>query len=250
MIDYKFESYALIASSIVIAGLLRIYLFFKSFNILVLPYIELEELTTLALDNILFFSIFIILNLIIITCFYKSNSERKKRFRRLKDYGFFKIDKVILIAVVSIILFYLQNYFQNVYFYEFILWIILLLIGVYMNPFIYFEVKQILRKEKVKFNKLTILLIISAINLSFFAGISGISEAHKVKSENYYNDSEFELDDGSKIISNPKKYYIGKTKEFIFFYQPNEEITQIIPVSRIINIEMKKNKPTPTLLHL
>lgn len=240
MIEYKFESYALIGSSIIIAGLLRLYLFFKSFNISILPYIELEELTTFALDNILYFSIFIILNLIIVTFFYTNNSEYKKRIRRLKEHGFFKFNKILLIIIIIPILFFLQSNLEKVFFYEFILWIILLFVGIYINPFIYFESQQTLKKKKLKINKLTLIFIISAINLCFFAGISGVSEAYKVKSLNYYYGSEFKFDDGTKIISNSEKYYIGKTKEFLFFYQPKEELTQIIPMSRIKNIELKK----------
>lgn len=48
------------------------------------------------------------------------------------------------------------------------------------------------------------------------------------------------MKNGTKIISNSKKYYIGKTKSFLFFYQPKEEITQIVPVSNVKNIELKK----------
>lgn len=114
-------------------------------------------------------------------------------------------------------------------------------IGIYLNPFIYFESQQLLTKKNVKINKLTIVFIISALNLCFFAGISGISEAHKVKLTNYYFGSTFELDDGKIIQSNSEKYYIGKSKEFLFFYKPKEELTQIIPVSRIKNIELKNN---------
>jgi len=240
MIDYKLEFYALIGSSILIAGLLRLYLFFKSFNISILPFIELEELTTLALDNILYFSIFIILNLVIVSFFYKNKSEYKKRIKRLKEHGFFKFNKILLLIIVVPILFLLQNNLDKVFFYEFILWVILSFVGIYLNPLIYFEAKNTLKTKQVKVNKLTLVFIISALNLCLFAGASGISEAYKVKSINYYYGSEFKLKDGTKIISNFDEYYIGKSKGFLFFYKPKEEITRIIPVSRIENIELKK----------
>ena len=240
MIEYKFESYALIGSSILIAGLLRLYLFFKSFNISILPYIELQELTTLALDNILYFSIFIILNLIIFSFFYKNNGSNKNRIKRLKQFGFFRFDKILLFIIIVPILFLIQYKIDKIYLYEFVLWIILLFIGIYLNPFVYFESQQLLEKKNIKINKLTIVFVISALNLCFFAGISGISEANKIKLTNYYYGSKFELDNGETILSNSENYYIGKSKEYFFFYQPNEEITQIIPVSRIKNIELKK----------
>lgn len=240
MIEYKFESYALIGSSILIAGLLRLYLFFKSFNISILPYIELQELTTLALDNILYFSIFIVLNAIIFSLFYKSGSTNKKRLKRLKQLGFFRFNKILLFLIIVPILFLIQFNIEKVYFYEFILWIILLFVGIYLNPFVYFESQQLLKKKNVKINKLTIVFLISALNLCFFAGISGISEAYKIKLTNYYYGSKFEFDNGETIFSNSEKYYIGKSKDYFFFYKPNEEITQIIPASRIKNIELKK----------
>lgn len=240
MIEYKFESYALIASSILIAGLLRLYLFFKSFNISILPYIELQELTTLALDNLLYFSIFILFNLIIFSFFYKNSSSNKKRIKRLKQHGFFRLDKIIVFVIIVPILYLIQYNIEKIYSYEFILWIVLLFVGIYLNPFVYFESQQLLQKQNIKINKLTLVFLISAINLCFFAGISGISEANKIKLTNYYYGSKFELDNGEIIHSNSEKYYIGKSKEYIFFYKPIEEITNIVPVSRIRNIELKK----------
>ncbi|MFD0991002.1 hypothetical protein ACFQ1R_12915 [Mariniflexile jejuense] len=240
MIEYKFESYTIIGTSILVAGLLRLYLFYKCFNISILPFIDLDELTTLVLDNILYFSMLFFLNLIIISLFYKNNSNKKTRLKRLRECGFFKLNKILLLIIIIPILYLIQANREKVFFYEFIFWVILLFIGIYFNPLIYFESQKTAKNRGLKINKLTIIFILSAINLCFFAGVSGISEAHKIKSRNYYKGSKFSLDNETEIISDSKKYYIGKTKNYFFFYLPKEEITQIIPVSRIKNIELKK----------
>ena len=240
MIEYKFESYALFGSSVLIAGLLRLYFFFKSFNISILPYIELQELTTLALDNIIFFSIFVILNISIFSFFYKKRNVNKGRFERLKKQGFFHFDKIIIFIIILPILFIIQQNTQKVFLYEFVLWTILLFVGIYLNPFIYFESQQFLEKKNIKINMMTMVFFISALNLCFFSSISGISEAYKIKLTNYYYGSKFELDNQEIILSNSKKYFIGKSKAYLFFYEPEDEITQIVPVSRVRNIELKK----------
>lgn len=241
MIEYKFETYTIVATTVLLAGIIRLYLFYKSFNISILPFIELEELTVLAFDNFLFFIIFLISNIFIASFFYKKQkSEKNRRVDRLKEYGFFKIDKILLLIILVAFLYLIQYQLEKVLFYEFILWVVLLIVGIYINPLIYIESQKILKKKAILINRPTIILILSAVNLFCFAGVSGISEAYKIKTMNYYSGSEFKLSNETSIVSDSQKYYVGKTKGFLFFYQPEEKVTHVIPSSFIEKIEIKK----------
>jgi hypothetical protein len=72
-----------------------------------------------------------------------------------------------------------------------------------------------------------------SLNLILFAAFSGANEAYKVKALNYYKGTEFELDGSEKIISNDTNYYIGMTKQFVFFYDNKKNMTEVIPISKI-----------------
>ncbi len=82
MIENKIEAYSFIATSILLAGLMRLYIYFKSFGISIIPFIKLEEVTLLVQDNVLYFLIFLLLNMFVILLFYNKSSDNKGLLKR------------------------------------------------------------------------------------------------------------------------------------------------------------------------
>ncbi len=239
MINYKFEAYSIAGITILIAGLLRLYIYYKGFNISILPFLEPGEIGTIFFDNLLYFIGFTILNVVVISIFYKGCFDLIAKFKdfgflkRLKAYGLLKFNKLTLFLLLSAIMYWIKIESRNIYLYEYFLWILLLLISIYINPIIIFESKRILIRNSININHLSIVFLAASLNLFLFAGFSGANEAYKVKKLNYYKGTEFDIDDLGKIISNDTKYYIGKTRQFVFFYDSNNEKTEVIPISKV-----------------
>lgn len=177
--------------------------------------------------------------MVVISLFYSgviggiTNDLSPILFKRLSFYKVFDLSKLILMVVLSGIMLWIYFRSTNIYFYEYILWIGLLIIAIYLNPILIFEFKRLLLLNGIEMNTLSVYFIIAATNLFVFAGISGFNEVNKVKNHNYYKGTEFILEDANVIISNEQKYYIGKTKQFLFFYDSNKEETEVIPISNI-----------------
>lgn len=243
MINYKFEAYSLASVTVLIAGLLKLHLYYKNFDVLIIPFLEIDEITTIFLDNLLYFLCFAFLNITVITFFYnlnfkdKINNNKSSFFLKLKKNGFFKWNKIILFGITCIILFFAYLSRDKILLREYFMWTVLVFIAVYFNPFIIFVFKYLFERKKILIAKISIIFLVSSINLIIFAASSGINEAYKVKYNNYYHQSEFDIDDLPTLISNENKYYIGKTKEFVFFYLPKENSSEIIPISRIKRVK-------------
>lgn len=245
MVNYKFEVYSIAGLTILIAGLLRLFIYYKSFNISILPFIEPGEVLTIFFDNLLYFTCFWCLNIVMIWIFYNNADSisilpDKSFLQRLVLSGFLKWNKIILFFAITVLLFIISKTRNSKNFYEFYLLIGLLVVAIYINPLVLFESKHLLLKSNIVINKMTIIFLISAINLFVFASFSALNESYKVKSKQFYLRTEFEVDNNQKIISTIDYYYIGKTKGYVFFYDRAKQETDVVPVSRFTKMKFVK----------
>ncbi len=160
--------------------------------------------------------------------------------KRLEIVGFFKWNKLALFVLLTLVMIIISWKRDSKNFYEVYLWMGLLIVAIYINPLAYFESKYFILNGNLPVNKISIAFLISSINLFIFSSVSGLNESFKVKRKNYYKGSEFELDSKQSIISTMDYYYIGKTKQFAFFYDRKNQKTDVIPVSRITKMKFKK----------
>lgn len=237
--NYKFEAYSIVVITILIAGLLRLYVYYKGFKISILPFLDPSEIGTIFFDNLLYFLGFAFLNVLVISILYSGvlaeiDSLTNVGFlARLTKYGFFKIYKLIVLIALSGLCYWAFKTISDIYFYEYLLWIVLLIVAIYINPLLIFEFKRFIITKSIEINQLSIYFLIAALNLFVFAGFSGLNEVNKVKNHGYYTDTEFHIDGSDPFISDEKKYYIGKTKQFIFLYDSEKKETDVIPISNI-----------------
>ena len=237
--NYKFEAYSIAGITILIAGLLRLYVYYKGFKISILPFLEPGEIGIVFFDNLFYFLGFATLNILVISTLYSqgqveiSSLISTEFLIRLKNYGFFKIHKLIILIALSMIFYLVFKKMSNIFFYEYLLWIGLLIVAIYINPFLIFEFKRLIITKSIEIDQLSIYFLIAALNLFVFAGFSGLNEANKVKNHNYYVGTEFQIDGSDTFISNETKYYIGKTRQFIFLFDSDKEETVVIPISNI-----------------
>lgn len=237
--NYKIEAYSIAAITILMAGLIRLYIYYKGFNISILPFLEPGEITTIFFDNLLYFLGFAVLNVLVISIMYSevlgqfTTMTETDFLARLCNYGIFKISKLITLIVFSSLLYWIYSKTDNIFLYEFLLWIVLLITAIYINPILIFEFKKVLFNKSIEVNQLSIYFLMAAVNLFAFSGLSGLNEANKVKNHGYYEGTEITIDGYNTFTSSDKKYYIGKTKQFIFFYDSEKKETDVIPISSL-----------------
>lgn len=248
MVEYKFEAYSIAGTTIMIAGLLRLYIYYKCFSISILPFLDPGEIITFFFDNLFYFLIFWCLNIIVIWMFYTIKDDKSiitttnSFIKRLGFSGFFKLNKVILFLILSVVLFFISKARDSKSFYELYLWIALLVTAIYINPMVLLGSIHLLLKNNKVVNKMNIILLISAMNLFLFASLSGLNESFKVKNKQFYVGTKFELDNNQEIISTLDYYYIGKTKQFALFYDRVKQETDIIPVSKFTKMKYFKTR--------
>ncbi|SMO91814.1 hypothetical protein SAMN06265379_11520 [Saccharicrinis carchari] len=246
--DYKLEAYSIVGIIILIAGLLRLYLYYKKFNISILSFIAPGEITTIFFDNLLYFFCFTGLNVLIITFFYDGILNQISAYtdlnfwNRLHQIGFFNISKLISVVIFIIILFLIYKWSSKIYFYEYVLWTLLILIAMYLNPLIIIETEILLLINKIELSQLSLFFLIASFNLIAFASFSGLNEAYKVKKKNYYLNVELNIQDIGIIVSSKSKYFIGKTNRFVFIYTSEKEETEVIPIDSIISMKFVNRK--------
>lgn len=237
--NYKLEAYSISGITILLAGLLRLYVYYKGFGILILSFLEPGEIGIIYFDNLLYFLVFVVLNVFVISILYsgvlvKIDSFINNKFlTRLTNYGLFKIWKLIVLIILAGLSFIVYKRTSNIVFYEYLLWIVLFIISIYINPLIIFEFKKFVLSKSLEINQLSIYFLIAALNLFAFAGFSGLNEANKVKNHKYYLGTEFQIEGSDTFISNETKYFIGKTKQYIFLYDSEKKETDVIPISNI-----------------
>lgn len=243
IMNYKFEAYSIVAVIILISGLLRLYIYYKAFNISILPFLEPDEIGTIFFDNLLYFLLFAALNTTIFVLFYSpvqnniGDLEELPFNKRAKKYGLLKPKKIIAFVLLTSLMFFFYWNSDRIQLYEFLLWIMLVVIALYLNPIVILEINRSIKQKGVELNHLSVYFLVAALNLFAFAGLSGYNEANKVKNHEYYSGTEFSIDNGGLFVSDEKNFYIGKTKQFVFFYDKENQETKVVPIGKITTMK-------------
>jgi hypothetical protein len=99
------------------------------------------------------------------------------------------------------------------------------------------KLREIYSKFKTGYVLWVAFLIIFIINIAIIS-ISGVLYAHEVKSRHLYKGSSVSIN-GVDIVSNDTCYFIGKTHEYIFFYNEKTESPVIYPIEKVDKIIYK-----------
>jgi hypothetical protein len=195
-----------------IGGIVKIFVYYKLFGIYIFPFIDIKEVISLFISNLLGFFIVLVYAALIIT-----NS----------------ILEIIYIPAIfcglSFIYWILR---KNVLFYEFLL-INGLLWGIYGIAqwlLTSYAINQGMVESLTNWT-----LFFFMLSLIVYSIVSSLSEFYKVKWKRYYYYVDVFLDDNERI-TNQDRNFIGKTQNFLFIYDFKEKRTEIYSSTKIAKV--------------
>ena len=230
VVENKIELVAIVTALIFLSGISRLYIFYKSFNITILPFVEPGEILIITFDSILYFIITSVYFFLVIFLFYRKNFVEKGKPRRLKSYKLLNIRKIIFLAIGVVLIVVYNNYVRpNPSTLELGFWCCLLVLMLYVVPISFFEISAFLQKKYITISNINLLIIFSAFFLLIFSISLSLNEVYKVKVSGFYEGSCIILKDGTRITSTSTFTFIGMTKNYLFFYDKVSGQTQIRP---------------------
>ena len=247
----SWKDIALLAPIIIIAGLLKQIIYYAFFNVPIVQFIDLNEIIVLFSEDILhIIGLFVILGFI---SFLGHNAKTKWKLLRfqvkyyneneilLRIWKYITINYVNILILLGLAILIWSDVFDK----EELDVTTRILIGIdttfFLIRFGIYEIKrELYRKGKLeKKNKRienNFAIFILAINLIL---IFSVKEVDRVKYQGKYSNVTITLKNDT-LVSDSTSFFIGKTKNYIFFYKTQTNKTRVIPCNRVLEIEFGK----------
>lgn len=248
--DYKFYV-PYLGTLIILLSATKLTIYYSLFGLNVSSYLEFSEILTLFLNDLLFFIALIFLQNLLM--FLMQPNEELESISKglhntlteknlLKRIFAYAINGINLLLVTSFwiigIPFWLWLSELPFSTYLYFLYIVL---GVLALETIIYETR---RQWFVKFNEHPKMIYTNLAKLFVvllgLTIISAYQDYESVKTNKKYLGTTLKLAD-KDIISDSSYYYIGKTRNFVFFHDQKKRTNDIFPVSEMKMIREKKN---------
>ncbi|MFC4792245.1 hypothetical protein ACFPAF_09140 [Hymenobacter endophyticus] len=236
------ESIGLLSIALLMIGFAKFILYYKSFNIPIIEYIETSEIITLFADNIaiaICVSLFSALPYYFVITPYLSTNIDNHNITSILYYFLDKSFPLLIIAsviVFSIIILFFKR--TKIYTFELISYIALIpLLAIFLPAII------LMIFINLEINSKTDSLLITSMIINFCIVIllSTINEIKKVKHFRYYNQIIVEFENET-LTSDDDFYFIGKTKSHVFFYCLSKNSSIAYNTSKLKSIQYKFSK--------
>jgi len=226
---------------LIFLGVLKLTVYYNAFNVSINHFLELSEVVTSFLNDLLFIT-YVILGTSLFDFlltndydverrneFFNSYIGERKLLRRMK-FAAFRFAPIISVNIVFILLLF----FNNTYF------IRTTLVFINLQTLLQFLLLEY-RKKHLEFYKqplspslynsilYLIMVLILLLNNTY-------NEIHEVKESKKFIRTSFTTEKGV-IKSDSTHYYIGQTKNFLFFYNEEKKMTTVFPISEIKQID-------------
>lgn len=241
----------IIGSFLIFLGVLRLVIFYAHFGIEIVNFLEFTEILTSFLD-ILAITILVMILSIIQSLFLedKKTQEKKDKLRdqifkersflkRLLKYCKLSMDFFIISIILTILNFIVYYYQEKNLEALFYLPLIILSLPTLLLLFYEFEIKIRKQSETGKKNY-RLIYFGSLISLATIG--QGKYQAHNIEHGGAHIGYQVILEDDTKLVSDHQNYYVGKTNGYLFFYHEIERKTDIIPITRVKEIQVTKTK--------
>lgn len=218
IIEQIAKNISLLASFFLIAGLLKIYAYYKFFGIYIFEFMEAKEALTLFVNNLLSYTFF--LSTFCLFIFFSSVWNSAIQFIL-----------PVFLSAFSVIYLFLR---KKVHLYETVLhniaiWILFLAAKTINTT----SLSTLLKDANIT-------SLIFVVTLCFYSIISAVSEFYKVKYKKYYLNTIILIDE-EQIISTKDFFYIGKTDKYLFLHNLKDKSNEIVPTNSIKKIVFKFN---------
>lgn len=241
MPKYNFENLIKISVPLIILlGIVQLTSYYYQFNVPIIEYLDLSEISTLFLNDLTTYLFFIIPIFFLIDI---NNSTL--------------VPSKIILTIISFVLLIVINiineelYFDSLYYFSFFS---LILFFIPILALIDIKRIKILRRIEITSTVLWIFSTYFFFVILFIISINGAANAKEVKNNYVFFGTEITIDT-TIIKSDSSFYYIGKTRNYIFFYDAKTKTPIIYPGVRVSKIVLRGKKtyhenlpPPPTQL--
>jgi len=230
---------------LVFLGTLKLIVFYNSFNITIVEYLDFSEVLISFVDSIIFYIAIFLLPLLILLSFWgksmgKINSETFQENiqmsfteRIIKDLKKRKIIYTLFLIEIIIIVFWGKWDEAKVA-------LIIMFPGMYIVDFVISELRIAYKKQYNYYIPPTYLNTYTILSLfTIFIIRDTLNEVIEIKYNHKYYGTEVQFEN-EKIKSDSVNNYIGQTRNYIFFYNLNNRESNIYPKSRMISIKLKE----------
>lgn len=231
---------------LVFLGCLKLIVFYKSFDIKIVEYLDSSEVLISFLDSVIFyFSIFVFPILLLLSFFGntigKVNAESFNKSLNLKFYlrllnDFKEYYIAFILGLINIIIFLFVGKMNEAKIALFVIFP-----GIYIVFFIVRELRIAYKKQynySIPATYVNIFIIL--FMMTSFILRDTLNDVHKIKQQFKYFGSEVQFDN-EKIKSDSIITYIGQTRNYIFFYNLKINTSIIYPKTRIVSIKLIQN---------
>lgn len=226
----------------IVCGMIHQIIYYSAFGVKINNFMDLPESIALFINDLMFDMGCIIFGAIIGLIIggeeggniWQRIYEEPNFWNRLKFYlrrASFLIVMSATLLSVSVVLLIIR--YKNAYYaLLFSSWIPLFII--YLIAMSEYRVKF---KKKYKKELKAKIIVLFSYGIIIFSQIifSTLSDINLVKNDKKYYGVSFRLDD-DLVISDSTKYYIGKTKNYLFYYNQKANKTTVYPMERIKEI--------------
>lgn len=250
MIERKVELLSFVSACLIIAALLKLFVFYKLFDLNILPFIQLSEVVISCFDSLMVFALISGYIAFVIQIHYRpllgatSSILGLRIMDRLKCYKLISMSKVILL-LTTIIAASAFNFLgrANPSGIDLSLWVAMAFLSVYAVPVLLCEVDRGLRKRKMPASALTLGVVFSSALLLCTTVSLAYNEARKIGHDGYYNGC-FVMVKGAngtarRVDSTQEYSYIGQTAGYVFFHDYVSGRTDIVPKETVLFMSLK-----------
>lgn len=239
----------LIGAFLIFLGSLRLIIFYNFFDIHIVNYLDFTEIITSFLD-VLSISIFFIVTSLVQGLLLNDQDRYEKQdsiknqifheksfLRRIYLYFKQNAELIIVGAFISLIAFVIYliygkalNTIQNI--------ALILLIFIFLTG-LFYELEIRIREYKNGVRIVFRTMLIGAI-ISLFTAYLANYQVDNIKNDSEHSGYTITLNNGEILKSDSTSYYIGKTRNYLFFYDGEAHSTDIIPMDRVQQISIEK----------
>lgn len=224
---------ALLAIYILLTGFFQLFIYYELFNINITSYISTSEIILLSFSNLILILYFIGAVLALhLTYHFKIKPKDPDKAKASSNLIWYEVFLLVIILISAGIFAYIKK--DDEYFY----WMIFLLLMVaticinivFLNKLLLGLKNGMRYTSKIFFGGIT-MAFITAFTILFADGIKIINIKFR---KTFPQKISFQLKDGRMIAPKDSLYYLGKTENYLFIWNKNDDSTTIYPTSEIV----------------
>ncbi len=231
------EFTAIITSFIIFCGYIKLFIFYKGFGILISQFVEIQEVLTYFLENLIGYFIVVILTVINLYFLFQNKNDFSN-WNIKTSIKYQRISWLLFILIIPATFAY-YKLTHGVDKTDLVLLLLLFFICIILIPFLFGQYKKMNKNLGLDRVELTTIFLCSL--LLGFAILNGFNEKRKVlKTNNIFTGTEIKWKEKNFIVSNDSITFVGMTKSYFFIYNKFSKFCTAYKTEDLESIKFKK----------